>query len=266
MLPLVRELDRRDPLLSRVGWLHVALLAVMLAAMAFDARQVLGINVWIKPSKFAASIAIYVWTLAWFMPYLRGPSWTRQLVRWGVSVAMVVEITCIAGQSLRGSASHFNHATPFDEAVFSVMGLMIVFNTLLEGLVLALFWRPLPALAPAYLWGIRLGLVGSILSAAVGGAMIAHGGHTVGAADGGPGLRLVNWSTQAGDLRIARRRFARLAGIAAGRLCLQPCARSRQQRPRAGGSGYSLLGDLCRDVCRSRTRPTVGRRQDESPG
>ena len=145
MLSLVRELDRRDPLLSRVGWLHVALLAAMLVAMAFDTRQVLGIDVWIKPSKFAASIAIYVWTLAWFMPYLRGPSWATQLVRWGVSLAMIVEITCIAGQSLRGTASHFNDATPFDAAVFSVMGLMIVFNTLLEVLVLALFLRPMPA-------------------------------------------------------------------------------------------------------------------------
>ncbi|MEX2114714.1 MAG: hypothetical protein WD845_16095 [Pirellulales bacterium] len=203
MLRLAAEIDRRDRVLSRVGWLHVALLIAMLAAAAFDTRQALGINIWIKPSKFAASIAIYVWTLAWLMEYVRGPSWAKGLIRWGVAVAMVVEILCIAGQSLRGTTSHFNQATALDTAAFAVMGAMIVFNTLLEGLVLILFLKPYPALPPAYLLGIRLGLLLALVSAGVGGMMIGQGAHTVGAADGGPGLPLVNFSTVAGDLRIA---------------------------------------------------------------
>ena len=51
--------------------------------------------------------------------------------------------------------------------------------------------------------GLRLGLFLFLLGSAEGGIMIAQRAHTVGVADGGAGLPLVNWSTQGGDLRIA---------------------------------------------------------------
>jgi len=201
MSSLLRELHRRDRVLSWLGWFQLALLALMLMAMPFDARTILGLNPWIKPAKFAVSIAIYVWTLAWFMPYLTGPLWAKGLIRWGTVVAMVIEIICLVVQSTRGTTSHFNNATPFDGAVFSVMGLMIFFSTALDVLLLLLFfWRPV-SLAPAYLWGIRAGLVGLIFGAVVGVMMVKQEAHSIGGADGGAGLPIVNWSTQFGDLR-----------------------------------------------------------------
>ncbi len=53
------------------------------------------------------------------------------------------------------------------------------------------------------LWAIRLGLFTMILASFEGFAMTSMLSHTVGASDGGPGLPVINWSTIAGDLRVA---------------------------------------------------------------
>lgn len=203
MRNLLLELYRRDRALTIVGVLHLALFIALVIAATTDDRQLLGVNVWLKPIKFAISIAIYVGTLAWILPAAPGPRWSHGVIRWGVSVAMLTEMTLIAMQAARGVTSHFNETTPLDAAIFSVMGLMIGFNTCLEGLLLTLYFRRGAPLAPAYLRGIRWGLLLGIFSAVVGGVMVSRSAHTVGASDGGPGVWLLNWSTTDGDLRIA---------------------------------------------------------------
>lgn len=174
----------------------------MLAAAAVDDRTILGISPWIKPLKFALSLAIYLWTIAWLLGDVR-PAAPRaaRLVSVGVSLAMVVEIVCIAGQSLRGVPSHFSHATPLDAAVFRLMGLMIALNTLLVTLLLLLYFTCPTGLSRPQLWGARLGMALFLAGSAVGGMMIRNDAHSVGGRDGGPGLPLLNWSTQHGDLR-----------------------------------------------------------------
>jgi hypothetical protein len=182
----------------------LAATAVMLCIAPFDARTITGINPWIKPLKFTVSITIFVWTLAWFLDYLAHRRWAVRLIGWGVSFVFVVEMFCIILQAARGTTSHFNIKTAFDAAVFSTMGLMIAINTALVLLTLVLFFaRTRGELPPAYLWGIRLGLLLFLLASVEGMTMIARFSHTVGQPDGGPGLPIVNWSTRAGDLRIA---------------------------------------------------------------
>lgn len=200
----MQTLHHRAPLLMWSGWGLLALAAVALLLIRFDSRQVMGLNPWIKPLKFALSGAIYWWSLAWVLSTL--PAGTAASVRWisiGAAVTLWVEIVLIWMQAARGTTSHFNVSSAFDGMIFSVMGVFILINTVLNVWALVLLWRHGLSVAPAVAWGIRLGLLLFILGAAEGGLMAGRLAHTVGAPDGGPGLPGLNWSTRHGDLRVA---------------------------------------------------------------
>ncbi len=200
---MITELRHRDPLLFWIGAaLLLALLVVTLISIS-DARLILGINPWIKPMKFLVSTTIFLWTVAWFMPETRSDGRARQIVRWTIGSAMVIEMACIILQSARGAASHFNSSSPFDAVIFNVMGVTIFINTLAMMLFLWIVRRDTPAPRAGYIWGLRLGVAIFLLASFEGGLIVANNAHTVGAPDGGPGLPFVNWSTQFGDLRIA---------------------------------------------------------------
>lgn len=197
------ELHRRSPVLSATGWFHVVVLLGAIVGMAIDSRQILGINPWVKPAKFSISILAYVWTMAWILDAL--PNYTRGIrwISWGISATMVAEIVCICLQSFRGVPSHFNISSPLNGAIFSVMGISILANTALVVLVLGMFFRHPPARPIVHIWGIRTGILIFIASGFIGNAMVGQMSHTVGSDDGGPGLPVLNWSTEAGDLRVA---------------------------------------------------------------
>ena len=190
-------------LLVYSAWFNVGLFALALALYFADRRTILGINAWIKPMKFASSVAIYVWTLAFFLRYLDGAPSAVHYISLGVAIAMLVEMICIFLQAARGVTSHFNSTTALDGAIFAIMGVFIVLNSVFAGWALFLFFNAPPALEPAYLWGIRLGLLIFLIGSSEGFVMVARLAHTIGAPDGGPGLPFVNWSTRHGDLRPA---------------------------------------------------------------
>ena len=198
-----RDLWQRQKPLMLTGFGFIVLLLVLAVLSLFDSQQILGINRWIKPMKFAIATAVFLWTVAVFLYFLRGYEKSSRVISWGIIVMMVGEIILVVMQAARGTTSHFNNRTVFDGAVFSTMGLMILVNTVLIIYLTYLYFRADFDLPKAVIWGMRLGLIVFLLASVEGGYMSAQTGHAVGATDGGAGLPFVNWSTEGGDLRVA---------------------------------------------------------------
>lgn len=215
----VRQAQEGSPVLMFLGLGSAGLLAVTLLLQLLDPRQVLGVSTWMKPAKFAASVGMASVTLAWMIRHL-GPArpGVRRAAR--VMAAMAtLELVIITLQAARGVPSHFNNRTLLDSVLFQVMGLGIsVFWGAQVYLAFRAFRTGFPDVVKG--WGIRLGLLTALLGGAQGflmptpsaaqrASLQAHqspallGAHSVGAPDGGPGLPVTHWNTQAGDLRVA---------------------------------------------------------------
>ena len=210
---------RRNPPLVALVLAMVAVASVALIGLGVDPRTITGAPAWMKPLKFAISIAIYGATLLWMLTFIPERPRLVAVISWGVLLALGLEMALIVMQVLRNTTSHFNQATPFDEAVFSTMGTVIAGLWLLNAVVAFLLARRRFAEAPI-VWGVRLGLVVGLLGMAVAvlmtqptpeqdtliaatGSSSIVGAHVVGVVDGGSGLPVVGWSTEGGDLRVA---------------------------------------------------------------
>jgi hypothetical protein len=202
-MAMLRALFARDRPLALAAAVMACGLLVAGAVAPFDARIVTGVNPWLKPMKFLASIAIFLATMAWFTPELRASDRARARLRRVFIWTMTIEIVCIALQAARGTTSHFNHSTSFDAAVFQLMGAAITINTVAAAVMLWLLRRDTPAGRAGYLTGVRLGLAVFVVGSLQGFVIVANLGHNVPGPDGGPGLPLLNWSVSQGDLRVA---------------------------------------------------------------
>ncbi|MBK5258617.1 MAG: hypothetical protein JJE51_03425 [Thermoanaerobaculia bacterium] len=203
MAALIVETLRRNRLLAVIGFAHVALFLVFIVASFLDPTQILGVNRWLKPMKFAISIAIFTITMAWLLSYLEQSYRAVSVISGIVAVTMSGEIVLITMQALRGVRSHFNQDSPLDMAVFSAMGILILTNTVAAGYAWILFLLRPATIGAAQLSGVRHGLIVFVLASLIGAVMAGRGAHSVGVDDGGPGLPIVNWSTSGGDLRVA---------------------------------------------------------------
>ena len=200
---MIKELFEKQKVLMIAGAISLACFVILAFVAPFDSVQVLGINRWIKPMKFFVSTAIFVWTAAVFLYYLKDCKKSAFVISWGMVLIFTIEMSAVVLQAARGTTSYFNVKEPFDGILFAVMGMFIICNTLLAAYLLLLCFTAKIELPESIVWGMRLGLILFLAASFEGGYMSTQIGHSVGVADGGAGLPLVNWSSKGGDLRVA---------------------------------------------------------------
>jgi hypothetical protein len=214
----LRSSFRDQPGMAYTGILAVAMVVASVLGAVLDPKVITGEAAWVKPAKFGISFAIYAASLIWMLSLLKPSRW----VHWAgilTAVGFTVEAVVIVLQVLRGVRSHFNQATPFDNTLWLLMG-VFVGVIWLGGLIAAiLVWRS-PKVDPTLLislkFGVALMLVGALLAGfmtvptpgqlALGDAgkpMPLSGTHTFGAAEDGPKIPFVGWSSVGGDGRVA---------------------------------------------------------------
>ena len=209
-----------NPALTILGIAMLMTLITSLIGLVVDSRTITNVSAWLKPTKFAISLTLYAFTLAWLLQFVQSFPVVVSILSFATMSILIVETGIVVLQVVRGTASHFNIGTPFDARLFSIMGIGIgllwLVTLLTVGLVL---FQPISN--PAFAWSLRLGILLTLVGMSLGFLMTAQqspsqkqrkaeghaplmaGAHSVGVDDGGPGLPLVGWSTAAGDLRIA---------------------------------------------------------------
>lgn len=202
MIQFIQQLKEKNDELFYFGLICLLLALMFLALTVVSNTQVNNVNAWIKPFKFAFSTWLYAWAIAWFCSYLK--SFNIQIFNWSVIILLGFEIVYIAIQAYRGQLSHFNLSTPFYSFLYGMMAMAASVVTLYTAYVGVLFFtQKFPDLPDYYLWSIRLGIFIFVIFSFEGFVMGSRLSHTIGGADGGPGLPMLNWSTRFGDPRIA---------------------------------------------------------------
>ncbi len=183
----LRSFYRTNPVLAVLALAHVLLVPVELGLLALDTRRLDGASVWLKPLRFDVSIAIFAVSMAFVMAPL-GRELSRRFAN-RISVMMAIETISIALQAARGVRSHFNNTSAFGAAVFTVMGIAILYNTYVVFRVLLLYLRtPDLPVGPLMRRAVVLGLTATLIGSGIGGYMSALNAHS---------------GVHGGDLRVA---------------------------------------------------------------
>ena len=250
---------KSDARLTATSLVMIALLAATGMALMLDPRQITGAPAWLKPAKFAMSIAIYTLTLAWVFMYL--PDWprTRRVVSWVTTVTLLLEIVIIDVQAWRGTTSHFNVGTLVDGILFTIMGLAIVVQTVAAIALAVALWRQHFS-DRALGWALRLGMTITIVGAMTGGLMTQptraqtrqRASRTAHDCCGRAHCRGARWRArpagyrlEPGARRSSRRALSRSSRAPVASACRSPLRQARMAGSAQGADGLGYRRELC---------------------
>lgn len=199
---LVPELLERERRLSLFALLVLLMMIPTAVAWGVDDRMLRGVNVWVKPLKFMASLTLFALTTAWFIGHL--PAQQRRsravgVIVWTVIATSTFEVGYITLQAARGVGSHYNVADPFHAIMYALMGIGALLLTATQPLLAWQIYRHGDrSRAPAYRLAVLIGLTLTFFMGASVGALLS---------DLKPPqtdmLPLIGWSLSGGDLRPA---------------------------------------------------------------
>lgn len=194
--------------MPQMAALMVGLGLIALTWAGFETRLFESVPVWVKPLKFALSLALYYASLALVISRLSPAvqqGWPLRLAAALAIVPGLLEAIYIFLMAGRAQASHFNDSAPIFAALYALMGMGAFMLMVAVGLIGFLVWRDPAARFPA---GLRLGIaagfgVSTLLTLVIGFTLGGNGGHFIGVhLPRSAQLPLLGWSGSVGDLRV----------------------------------------------------------------
>jgi hypothetical protein len=229
---------RREPRLVAFALLMLAMMLPAALGLGLDDRVLRGVNVWVKPMKFMASVALLALTTAWFAALL--PEAVRRGQAFGLLVWTLIatggfEVGYITLQAALGQASHYNVGDPVHALLYTLMAIAAMVLTATQPWLAWMIWRHGDRhVAPAYRLAVLLGLGLTFMLGASVGMMLGGGQPATGV-----GLPVVGWSRSMGDLRVAH-----FVGIHAGQVLPLAGFALARWRPGAAVAGVWAVAAL----------------------
>ena len=160
-----------------------------------DARTLREVGIWVKPMKFMAATALFVWTTVW-VAELANSDITHGQAYLGICALIVTtslfEVVYITYQASQGAASHYNTSDPWHAFMFGLMGMAAVGLTASQAWLAWEIWAARGSnTLSVTAWGVIIGLVLTFVLSTISGFML--GGNQPPA---GSGLPWVGWHLQ----------------------------------------------------------------------